>query len=216
MDIIYTNISGQIITEAQSKSLDFFYKIILYQEKIFEKYEFRNSILRRVTHYLKDEEIEIDVVARLNDLSLKNWVIIIKRNSTFNNYIVEDRTIYKDKIVIGKNRRLYIENENYYLIAGEIGLICTQSIDLSNGESITVETTKFYYFMEEEEDGFVPHFKATYNEEGSVSLITYYDVYDLDDHKGGRTIYGAEDAAKFRFLLPENPDYYLDATFEPF
>lgn len=215
MRVKYTNGNDSEISESQTLSLRIFNKLYIKDNKTKIKETFQNGELIRLTYFYQEGENENDLIAKYS-FTPKFWMILVTRSS-FGDYVIEECNVYKENELLEKYRRLSIVSEDFYLLAkSNYSNICHQPIDLGSGMPIISQTTKFYYFIDEEEEGFVPYFKATYNESGGIALITHFDVYDLDDHKGGRTLYGAEDAAKFRFLLPENPDYFLDATFEPF
>lgn len=212
MEIKHTNYSDIEISSSQTSGLRTFNRVQVESGKVKVKETYTNQELVEITYFIENEN---EIVNRYSNKP-KFWLILSKRQ-TYGNYVAEESSLYKDGELLEKYKRLFIKSEDYFLLAkANSSYLCHQPLDLNNNQPILSETDKQYYYHDQEEDGFIPHFEADYDEDGNISIITHYDVYDIDDHKGGRTIYGAEDAAKFRFLLPENPDYFLDATFEPF
>lgn len=214
MEVTYTNKHHKTVSTRQIEFLDYYIKLSFKRGglKIRETYD--NQELVDLEYFIHADEQENIILDELGKKSSIDEIEIITTNILGNKYVAETIKVFKDKQVVEIYKKLFFNTEEYRLL-GRQDYLCIQSIDLNTGLPDLADTQKYFYFYELEEKGQVPYLEAYYNEDGSLGGLDHFEVSDSHDSKDGRTQYTPDEALIFRDLLPENPDYYMNATFEP-
>ncbi len=192
---------GKVISEEQSVGLGNYDKEFIENGSLKKNYFYHNSVLHSIDWYLSEEENEMNVVESLTPLA-KSYVDILSPKQPLSDFYVQDSRHYQDGKLFRKFKSLYDSYDN---------LICVQKIDINSNEPIFKETTKYYYgtapVINDEEV-----FEAEYNSDGSLSLITFFQ---LEDDWNPHKYYRLSNFPELQERFTKDISYYLNATLEP-
>lgn len=207
MDVTFEDYYDEkAITPEQANQLDEYAKVYTDKGIIKKREHYKKNVITHISHYISSDESESEIINLYSDDVVPFSVIEIL---TLPNHKIQIEKTYVEYNLKHKSRWLY--NTAGYVI-------CDEQYNISTDQPMYDDTEKFFYDISF--DDCFPLMTASYNEDGSLEIMSYKSFGAEQDElwfyeDGTPGINDIPTLAKFLNLTMNDMEYYLTAKLEP-